>query len=164
LPIDRLVYYKAAMGMIISMAVHVLAAVIWVGGMFFAHMILRPALRSTEPSVRLPVWSRVLARFFLWVWLSIVAIVASGLTMVSLEFGGFSTVSPYVGLMMTMGGVMVLIYLGLYFIPWRRFQTAVAKSDWPAADAQMKTMRRLVGVNLVLGLLTLIVAAGGRFY
>jgi uncharacterized membrane protein len=152
------------MGMIIGMAVHVLAAVIWVGGMFFAHMVLRPALQATEPPIRFPVWQGVFARFFLWVWLSIVAIVASGLTMVSLEFGGFSTLSPYVSVMMTTGGIMVLIFLGLYFIPWRRFRTAVANADWPAAGAQIKLMRRLVSINLVLGLLTLIVAAIGRFY
>src|SRR5262249_1730248 len=117
-----------------------------------------------DPSVRLPVWQRVFARFFLWVWLSIVVLAASGYAMISLEFGGFSTVSPYVRLMMTTGLVMILIYLGLYFMPWRRFQAAVARSDWPAADAQVKRIRLLVGINLALGLATLVIAAGGRFY
>jgi uncharacterized membrane protein len=152
------------MGMIIGLMLHVLAAVIWVGGMFFAYMVLRPSLQSVEPSVRLSVWQGVFARFFLWVWLSIVVLVASGYAMVSLEFGGFSTVSPYVRVMMATGVVMILIYLGLYFMPWRRFRAAVASGDWPAADVQVKKIRLLVGINLVLGIATLIVAAGGRFY
>jgi uncharacterized membrane protein len=152
------------MEMMIGLMLHVLAAVIWVGGMFFAYMILRPSLQSVEPSVRLPVWQRVFARFFLWVWLSIVVLAASGYAMISLEFGGFSTVSPYVSVMMVTGIVMILIYLGLYFIPWRRFRAAMARSDWSAADAQVKKIRLLVGINLVLGLATLVVAAGGRFY
>ncbi len=152
------------MGMMIGLMLHVLAAVIWVGGMFFAYMVLRPSLSSVEPSVRLPVWQGVFARFFLWVWLSIVVLAASGYTMISQEFGGFSTVSPYVRVMMTTGVVMILIYLGLYFIPWRRFRAAVASADWAAADAQVKRIRLLVGINLILGLATLLVAAGGRFY
>lgn len=150
--------------MIIGLMLHVLAAVIWVGGMFFAYMVLRPSLQSLEPSVRLPVWQAVFAGFFLWVWLSIVVLMASGYAMVSLEFGGFSTVSPYVRVMMTTGVVMSLIFLGLYFIPWRRFRAAIATGDWSAADAQVKKIRLLVGINLVLGLATLLVAAGGRFY
>ena len=152
------------MGMIIGLILHVLAAVVWVGGMFFAYTVLRPSLQSVEPSVRLPVWQAVFRRFFLWVWLSIVVLSASGYTMISLEFGGFSTVSPYVQVMMAIGVVMILIYLGLYFIPWRRFRAAVGSADWPAADAQVKKIRLLVGINLALGVLTLIVAAGGRFY
>jgi uncharacterized membrane protein len=150
--------------MIVALAVHVLAAVIWIGGMFFAYLVLRPALHPLEPPVRLATWERVFSRFFLWVWLTIVALFASGPTMVSLEFGGFSTVSPYVQVMMTLGVVMVLIYLYLYFVPWRHFRAAVTSTNWLAAETQIKRMRRLVATNLLLGLLTVIVGASGRFY
>src|SRR3569833_2434420 len=117
------------MSMMIALVVHVLAAVIWVGGMFFAYMILRPSLPPLELSNRLPVWQRVLARFFPWVWLCIVILPASGFTMVSEEFGGFSTLSPYVQLMMVFGGIMIAIFLFLYFAPWRRFRAAVSAAD-----------------------------------
>jgi uncharacterized membrane protein len=150
--------------MIIALAVHMLAAVIWVGGMFFAYMILRPSLPPLDPSTRLPLWRRVMARFFLWVWLCVVALPASGVAMVSEEFGGFSTLSPYIQLMMALGGVMILIFLFLYFVPWRRFRAAVAAADWPAAGARIRTIRLLVGINLLLGLATIVVGAGGRFY
>lgn len=152
------------MGMIVGLAIHVLAAVIWIGGMFFAYMILRPGAQPLEPAARLPLWQRVLARFFLWVWLSIVALFASGFTMVSLEFGGFSTVSPYVRIMMMLGGVMTAIFLYLYFVPWRRLRAALTGANWPAADTQMRRIRLLVGTNLLLGLITLIIGASGRFY
>ena len=46
--------------MAIAIALHLLAAVIWVGGMFFAYMALRPAAASLlEPPLRLPLWSQV---------------------------------------------------------------------------------------------------------
>jgi len=39
-------------------ALHVLAAVVWVGGMFFAWMVLRPAAVSAlQPPERLMLWS-----------------------------------------------------------------------------------------------------------
>jgi len=152
------------MSMIIALAVHMLAAVIWVGGMFFAYMILRPSLPPLEPSNRLPVWQRVLARFFPWVWLCIVALPASGVTMVSEAFGGFSTLSPYVQLMAILGGVMIAIFLFLYFVPWRRYRAAVAAADWPAAESHLRRIRLLVGINLLLGLVTIVVGASSRYY
>ena len=152
------------MSMIIALAVHVLAAVIWIGGMFFAYMILRPSLPPLDPPNRLPVWQRVFARFFPWVWLCIVVLPASGITMVSQEFGGFSTLSPYVRLMMMLGGVMIAIFLFLYFVPWRRFRAAVSAADWPVAETHIRRIRLLVGINLLLGLATIVVGASGRFY
>jgi len=65
--------------MILGLALHIVAAVIWVGGMFFAYMVLRPSAGPLEPALRLPLWHRVFGRFFPWVWASIVALLASGL-------------------------------------------------------------------------------------
>lgn len=152
------------MSMVIALTVHVLAAVIWIGGMFFAYMILRPSLPPLEPSNRLPVWQRVFARFFPWVWLCIVVLPASGVTMISDEFGGFSTLSPYIQLMMMLGGAMIAIFLFVYFVPWRRFRAAVSAANWPAAETQIRRIRLLVGINLLLGLATIVVGSSGRFY
>ena len=46
------------------LTIHVLSAVVWVGGMFFALLVLRPAVGPLEPAVRLALWRRVFARFF----------------------------------------------------------------------------------------------------
>ncbi len=81
--------------MIIGLAFHIVAAVIWVGGMFFAYVVLRPGMSPLEPAIRLPLWHRVFSRFFLWVWLSIAVLLASGFAMVFLGFGGFATVGAY---------------------------------------------------------------------
>ncbi len=112
--------------MIIGLAFHIVAAVIWVGGMFFAYVVLRPGMSPLEPAIRLPLWHRVFSRFFLWVWLSIAVLLASGFAMVFLGFGGFATVGAYVRVMMALGIVMMAIYTYLYFVPWRRFRRAVS--------------------------------------
>src|SRR5690606_5692971 len=52
---------------------HLLAAVVWVGGMFFAYMALRPAAATVlPPPQRLPLWTQTFRRFFPWVWITVV--------------------------------------------------------------------------------------------
>jgi uncharacterized membrane protein len=150
--------------MIVGLAFHILAAVIWVGGMFFAYVVLRPGAGPLEPAIRLPLWHRVFSRFFLWVWLSIAALLVSGFAMVFLGFGGFAAVGAYVRAMMALGMVMMVIYAYLYFVPWKRFRGSVSTADWPVADKNIRQIRILVSINLVLGLATVVVGASGRYY
>jgi uncharacterized membrane protein len=150
--------------MIIGLAFHILAAVIWVGGMFFALMVLRPSTGPLEPAVRLALWHRVFSRFFPWVWLSVAVLLVSGFAMVFLGFGGFAAVGRYVHIMMAVGILMVLIYAHLYFAPWQRFRRAVAAADWPTAAKNIEQIRLIVTANLVLGLITVVIGASGRYY
>jgi uncharacterized membrane protein len=150
--------------MLIGLAFHILGAVIWVGGMFFAYVVLRPSAGPLDPPVRLALWDRVFSRFFLWVWLSVAALLVSGLVMVFAEFGGFSGISTYVRVMMTLGIIMIAIFAHVYFAPWQRFHRAVAASDWPAAGKAIEQIRRLIGINLIVGILTVIVGASGRYF
>lgn len=139
--------------------VHIFAAVIWVGGMFFAHQALRPAAAALAPELRLPLWSRVLGRFFVWVFAAIVLLLASGYALVFAVFGGFAGLPLYVNLMQGLGIVMMLLFLHVYFAPFRRFRGAVARQDWSEGARQLGQIRILVAVNLVLGLV--VVAIGG---
>ena len=148
----------------VGIALHTLAAVIWVGGMFFAYLILRPSAGSLEPAIRLPLWERVFSRFFPWVWLSIAVLLASGFSMIFMGLGGFTAVGIYVDAMMALGIVMMAIYAHLYFAPWKRFRRAVASGDWPGAAKELGQIRRIVAVNLTLGLVTVLIGAGGRYF
>jgi uncharacterized membrane protein len=150
--------------MILGLAVHILAAVIWVGGMFFAYMVLRPSAGPLEPALRLSLWQRVFTKFFPWVWASLLALVASGYGMVFLFLGGFRGVGIHVHIMQGTGIVMILVFLHLFFAPWRRFQNAIAAGDLPAAGRNLETIRLLVATNLVLGLITVVVGASGRYW
>jgi uncharacterized membrane protein len=150
--------------MIVLVALHVLAAVIWVGGMFFAYMVLRPSAGALDPPVRLALWARVFGRFFPWVWASIVALLASGYAMLFVHFGGFAGAPLHVNAMQALGIAMMLIFLHLYFAPWRRFSRAVEAGVWPDAGAQLSKIRRIVAINLVLGLVTVAAGVSGRFW
>ena len=145
-------------------ALHILAAVVWVGGMFFAYMVLRPSAGPLEPPARLALWQRVFGRFFPWVWASIAVLLISGYTMLFVHFGGFAGAGPHIHVMQLTGIVMMLLFLHLYFAPWRRFSRAVETGAFQDAAKQLNQIRRIVAVNLVLGLLTVAVGASGRFW
>jgi uncharacterized membrane protein len=150
--------------MTLLVALHVLAAVIWVGGMFFAYMVLRPSAGPLEPPARLALWRRVFARFFPWVWASIVVLLASGYAMLFWHFGGFAAAPLHVNIMQATGILMMLLFFHLFFAPWRRFARAVDAGTWPAAAASLNQIRMIVAVNLALGLITVAVASSGRFW
>ena len=147
----------------VALIVHAVAAVVWVGGMFFALLVLRPATGALEPPVRLELWSRVFDSFFRWVIVAIVLLLASGYAMIGV-FGGFRGVGLHIHLMQGVGIVMMLLFFHLYFAPWRRFRAALARHDYPAAAGQLAQIRTLVTINLVLGLITVAVGGSGRYW
>src|SRR6266571_1091114 len=101
--------------------------------MFFALLALRPATAPLEPGPRLELWSRVLERFFFWVIAAIVLLLASGYGMIFGVYGGFRGIGLHIHLMQGVGIIMMLLFFHLYFAPWRRFQAAVGRQDYPAA-------------------------------
>ena len=150
--------------MALLVALHVLAAVVWVGGMFFAYVVLRPAAGSLEPADRLPLWHRVFSSFFPWVWASIVLLLISGYGMLFRAFGGFAGAPLHVNVMQGIGIVMMLLFLHLFFAPWRRFGRAVERKAFPEAAKELGQIRRIVAINLALGLVTIALGASGRFW
>jgi uncharacterized membrane protein len=145
----------------IAVFVHVLGVVVWVGGMFFAYMALRPAAAQLlEPPQRLPLWQETLRRFFNWVWLSVALVMASGLWMF-FEMGGLAGAPFHVHAMFLCGLVMMAIFVQVFFYPFGHLTTHVGTRDWNAAGAALNQIRRRVGVNLVLGLLTITIATVG---
>jgi uncharacterized membrane protein len=148
----------------IAVALHALAAVVWVGGMFFAYNVQRPSAGPLEAPARLALWGRTFARFFQWVWGSIVVLLATGLWMVYALFGGFEAVGIHVEIMMSIGIVMMLIYLHLWFAPYARFRKALAAGQLPDAGKQLDQIRRIIKINLILGLIVVVVGASGRYW
>jgi uncharacterized membrane protein len=148
----------------VLITLHMLAAVVWVGGMFFAYIVLRPSAGPLAAEARLQLWHRVFSRFFPLVWASVVVLLLSGYGMMVLAFGGFAGAPLHVNVMQAIGIVMMLLFAHLYFAPWRRFGIAVTGEDFPAAAAQLAQIRRIVATNLVLGIITTIVGASGRFW
>lgn len=146
----------------VLLMLHVLGVVVWVGGMFFAYVCLRPALvEMLEPPERLRLWRGVFARFFVWVWWAIALIAASGLIMIARH--GFANSPLNWQLMMTSGLVMIGIFAFVATILYPALSRAVDAEDWKAGGVALGRIRQMVGTNLILGLLTIAVATVGNF-
>jgi uncharacterized membrane protein len=141
---------------------HLLSVVVWVGGMFFAYVILRPAAAEVlQPPERLKLWDKVFSNFFTWVWVAVGLVLATGLYMIYL-FGGMGGVGHYVHIMLLLGIVMMVIFVYVYFKQYVPFRLAVAAQEWPKAGAILATIRKLVATNVVIGLVTFAVVMLGR--
>lgn len=149
----------------IALPLHILAVLIWVGGMFFAYVVLRPAAGETlEPPARLKMWNNVFARFFPWVWAAIIIILITGYWMLLVPFGGFANAPVFIHIMNGLGLIMIAIFMHVFFAPYKRLSRAVSAEDWQTAGKQLAQIRILVGINLAIGLLTVVIATGGKFF
>ena len=142
------------------LALHLVCAVIWVGGMFFAYAVLRPSLGAIDPPQRLLLHTQVFRRFFLVVWHAMPLILLSGFAMLFGFYGGMQNVGWNVHAMLGLGLIMSVIFVWLYFGPYARFRRT---TDRNRMISNIETIRRLIGVNLVLGIVTVVVAVLQRF-
>lgn len=142
---------------------HVFGVMVWIGGMFFAHMALRPAAATLlQPPERLQLLAGVFKRFFIWVKISIVLLFVSGLWLIALQ-GGFAKAGWHVHLMFLIAVIMTIIFGVIYAVPFKALKAAVTTKQWPAGGAAMAQIRKLVGINLILGLFVLVIGVSGRY-
>ena len=151
--------------MTILISIHMLAAVIWVGGMFFAYMALRPAAATVlNPPERLQLWALTFKKFFPWVWMSLLALPLTGIWMILNYIGGFSAAGMHISIMMWGGIIMILLFMHVYFAPYRRLKLAVAEKQFEEAGKRLNQIRVLIATNLTLGILVSIIGASGKYW
>lgn len=145
----------------IALLLHLLGAVIWIGGMFFAYFALRPsAAQLLQPPQRLPLWSATLERFFRWVWVSIALVLGSGFYMFSV-IANAARVPLYVHAMLYIGVVMTLIFGYVFFSPFATLKRAVTDGLWQQAGGALDQIRVAVAVNLALGIANIVISTAG---
>ncbi len=151
--------------MTLALALHALAAVIWVGGMVFAYFFLRPAAgQSLEVPQAQDLWCAVFSRFFPVVWLMVGLLLLTGYYMIFSGLGGFANAGMHVHIMHALGLLMMLLFAHLFFATWRRFRRAVDRNERAAAAVDLDKIRLYIGINLALGLIIVAVASSGRYW
>ena len=142
---------------------HLLAIIVWIGGMVFAHFFLRPALGAFEPPVRVRLMHAVLGRFFAAVLAAATLALVTGVWMIGrmakqmVQAGVPFNMPIEWTVMATLGIVMVLIFGYIRFSLYKRLSRAVQAVDWPAGAAALAQIRVWVVVNLFLGVLIVLV-------
>ncbi len=151
--------------MTVLLALHVVAATNWIGGMFFAYVILRPSMAGIEPASERPkLWRRVFERFFLFVSLSVVTLFVTGYAILFLHYDGFAGAGSHIHIMNAIGLVMFAAYGHLRFAAWPKFRKAVDAEDFETAGQRLNLIRRIVAFNLGLGWVTIITAVTGPYW
>ena len=148
----------------LALAFHILGAVVWVGGMFAAYVCLRPAAGALDTPQRLQLWRNFFAKFFPWIWVSVLLLLGSGYYMLLTTFGGFQGAPVYVNAMQTLGWIMILLYVFLFHGPWLKFKRAVDAQNQPAAGAELNRIRQIIMINLPLGLIVVVIGGTGRYW
>jgi uncharacterized membrane protein len=131
-----------------------LCAVLWVGGMFFAYVVLRPSMAAIEAPQRMLLHTRVFKTFFLVIWHVMPLILITGFAMLGF-IGGMENAPWQIHTMLGTGLLMAAVFLAIFFGPYRQFRRTI---DRTRMASSLNSIRKLIGVNLVLGLLTVIVA------
>ncbi|MBF0124673.1 MAG: CopD family protein [Magnetococcales bacterium] len=145
------------------LAIHLLAVVIWVGGMFFAHFMLRPSANDLELESRVLLWSRVLRRFFAVVWGVVLVLPVTGYAMILLYLDGLAGQPLHIHLMQGMAWTMIALFVYLYTGPYRRMQWMVGQLLFPEAGLYLGRIRTVVTINMAIGIMTVVVASAGRY-
>lgn len=129
---------------------HLVAAIIWMGGMAFILLAMRPAaLALLQPPMRPQFLLATLQRFFPLVWLSIAVILATGLV-IMLQVG-FAQSPIGWHAMFGIGLVMMAVFAHIFFAPFKRARRAAALQDWPSAGRALEQIHPLVILNFTLG-------------
>ena len=146
---------------------HLVAAIVWMGGMTFMLFALRPAaLEVLEPQVRARLMGAVWRRFFNVVLVAIAVLLLTGGHMYasalkaaqsSAAAGAAGAAGVPIGwsLMLAIGAVMILLFGHIYFAGFGKFKRAVVAQQWPVAAQAAAQINRLVIVNFVLGWLAI---------
>lgn len=145
----------------VALLAHLLGAVVWIGGMFFAYFALRPAALMLDPLHRLPLWAGTLGKFFRWVWIAVALIFGSGFYMLT-EIAGLARVPFNVHLMLYVGVLMTFLFSYVFFVPFSALDRAIGTQDWSAGAAALNTIRKAVAINLMLGFVNIAIATVGR--
>ena len=134
----------------LSKLLHLSAAIVWLGGMTFMLLALRPAAAQlSQPPARIPLLASVMGRFFPLVWFSIAVLLLTGVGM--LISVGMKAAPLGWHLMLGIGVLMFAIFGHLYFGPFRRAKLAIAASDWPEAGRRLGQVQKMVQINFALG-------------
>ena len=143
------------------LALHLLGAIAWLGGMFFAYFCLRPAaVQTLAPPQRLPLWATTFARFQPLAAVAVVLLLATGLAMLLAVGFGAAPLGWHV--MFALGVAMALVFAYVYVGLYPKLRADCTASAWPAAAQTLNRIRQMVALNLALGLAVVLAAVSAR--
>lgn len=147
----------------IALILHLVAINVWVGGTFFAIVILGRAIKNIAAAQQLLLWQLVLERFFTWAWVAVFILLTSGTWMVYSIYGGFDTIPVYIMLMGLIALLMISIFIYIYFFPYQQYKLLVQTNDVDSGIQKLAVIRFAGTINMILGLCVVVVIGSGPY-
>ena len=142
---------------------HLIAGIVWMGGMTFMLFALRPAAVATlEAQPRVVLMAEVFRRFYVWVMVAIVVLFTTGTHLYTSTFRaakmatGAGSVPLGWNVMLVLGLAMMLVFGHIYFAGFKKYKRAVALADWPLAAKAGGLIHTMTLVNFALGWLAIL--------
>jgi uncharacterized membrane protein len=142
---------------------HLVAINIWVGGMFFIIIVLGKVVSTLEVPAQHAFWQHTLKRFFFWVWLAVIGLLGTGTGMILYRFSGVANTPWYIIAMASLGISMVVIFMVIYFVFYKNFEREFNAGNIESSRYQLRIIRRLGIVNMVLGFCIVVVIGGSPY-
>ena len=142
---------------------HLLAIIVWLGGMCFSYFFLRPAVAQLEAPVRVRLMHAVLGRFFKAPFWASLLVLGSGGWMLGrvakqvVQSGGVFQMPLAWTVMAVLGSLMVAIFMHIKFSLYKKLSRSVGAEDWTAGGLALVQIRNWLGFNLSLGTLVVII-------
>jgi len=144
--------------------IHLLAAMIWVGGSIFIKIVLEPYAKVMDPPEAAKLNSTIGKKFSMVAWISILLLLITGY--IKTPEGMYFETSSEAGIALAIKHVLVLIVvvvgllIGLVAVPRMR-KAAPAKGAAPSGDfiKAQQQIRRLSVVTTILGVGIIVCAA-----
>lgn len=141
---------------------HLLCAVVWIGGMIFMNLILMPGIQKLEPPLRGAVVGVVAKRFTVAAWISIIVLLITG--GLKTPPGMMFAPESHYGMMLMIKHIIILlaIIIGLTIslsVAPRVVKLAPKAGEAPAPEflSAQKMLKMLSTINMILGIVIVIV-------
>jgi uncharacterized membrane protein len=143
-------------------AVHQIGAIVWIGSLFFVRLVLLPSTGALKrPMSRMRVRLQAYKRLFRWGWVGLLIVWGSGLW--SLKIMEPAMLPTHVLMMAGMAAAMVLLHLVGFFAFYLNMAAAVEEDRLIRAAKNNYWMRKLIWINLLLGLAATVLGASGAY-
>jgi uncharacterized membrane protein len=149
--------------MIVAFPIHIVAIIVWLGGLFLLTAALRPATDPVLDGAAMTMRHAVLSRYMPWGGAALLAVIATGVFIVRRQFGGFGHVPLLHRWNMLIGIPAIALYGYMQLVTWRACRLAVGRGDWASAERQIRRVRTLAAIVLTLGLASAVVSAAARY-
>jgi uncharacterized membrane protein len=141
---------------------HIVGVVVWLGGLFWL-CVARPKLEPDASAEMRSFWHGYLSRFFATASAAMVAIIASGVALVRLKFGGLAHMPPIHRANMAIGLPAIGLYAFVVAVLWRRFRAQVAQEDSARVAKTATQIKWVLTLVTVLGVAAAVLSAIGRY-